>query len=226
MLCDFGLRHVSRDGVAGSRIWSPCLAVPEQGASGPREGCIGTRWLLSMCQPKLGCGCYEMQVYKVCCVRQHFYVTSLYRSPDLDNPIFDCLLKLMSDVQAEDVHASLLFVGDLNGNHQEWLGSTTTNRHGGAAFDFATVSGYDQLVVGPTHAGSGTLDLLMTDVLDLIRIAVLATIRNSDHSSLSAVILMAQAVPNLYVSRNVFLKHRINWNTVCGAIQDLPWCNI
>ena len=35
------------------------------------------------------------------------------------------------------------------------------------AFDSATVSGCDQLVVGPTHARGGTLDLLMTDVPDL-----------------------------------------------------------
>ena len=68
-------------------------------------------------------------------------------------------------MQAEDVRASFLFVGDLNRHHQEWLCSTTTNRHGVAAFDFATVSGYDQLVVGPNHARGGTLDLLMTDVL-------------------------------------------------------------
>ena len=37
---------------------------------------------------------------------------------------------------------------------------------------------------------------------------------------------MAQAVPNLCVSRKVLLKHQVNWNTVCGAIQDLPWRNI
>ena len=37
---------------------------------------------------------------------------------------------------------------------------------------------------------------------------------------------MAQAVPNLCVSRKVFLKHQVNWNTVCGAIRELPWCNI
>ena len=65
------------------------------------------------------------------------------------------------------IRASFLFVGDLNGHHQEWLGSTTTNRHGVTAFDFATESGCDQLVVGPTHAGGGTLEILMTDVPDL-----------------------------------------------------------
>ena len=95
-------------------------------------------------------------------------------------------------------------MGDLNGHHQEWLGSITTNRHGVVAFDFATVSGCDQLVVGPTHARGGILDLLMTDVPDLVLVSVVAPIGNSDHSSLLAVISMAQAVPNLCVRRKVF----------------------
>ena len=69
-----------------------------------------------------------------------------------------------------------------------------TNSHGVAAFDFATVSGCDQLVVGPTHARGAILDLVITDVPDLIQVAVVALIGNSDHSSLSAVISTAQAV--------------------------------
>ena len=110
-------------------------------------------------------------------------------------------------------------MGDLNGHHQVWLGSSTTNRHGVAAFDFGTVSGCDQLVVSPTYARGGTLDLLMTDVRDLVRVAVVAPIGNSDHSSLSAVSTMAQAVPNLCDRRKVFLKLQVNWNTVCGCIS-------
>ena len=129
-------------------------------------------------------------------------------------------------MHTEEVRASFPFVGDLNGHQQEWLGSATTNRHGVAAFDFTTVSGCNQLVVGPTHACGRTLDLLMTDVPDLVQVSVVAPIGNSDHSSLSAVILMAQAIPNLCVSRKVFLKHQVNWNTVCGTMLDLPWHNI
>ena len=139
-------------------------------------------------QPKFECGCCEMLVFRVFGVRQNLHVYSLCRNPDLDNRIFDCLLASMAAVQAEDVCASFLFVGDLNGHHQEWLGSTT-------------------------HARGGTLDLLMTDVPDLVRVAVVAPIGNSDHSSLSAVISMAQPVPHLCVSRKVFLKHQVNWNT-------------
>ena len=167
-----------------------------------------------------------MLVFRVCGVRQDLYVYSLHRNPDLDDRIIDCLLASMAAMQAEDVRVYFLLVGDLNGHHQEWLGSTTTNRHGVVAFDFSTVSDCDQLVIRPTHARGGTLDLLMTDVPDLVRVAVVAPIGNSDHSSLLAVISMAQAVPNLCVGRKVFLKHQVNWNTVCGAIRKLPWRNI
>ena len=37
---------------------------------------------------------------------------------------------------------------------------------------------------------------------------------------------MAQAVPNLWINRKVFLKHEVNWNTLGGALQVLPWHNI
>ena len=131
---------------------------------------------------------------------------SLYRNHDLGDRIFDCLLTSMAAAHAEDVRASFLIWGDLNGHHQEWLGSTTTNRPGVAAFDFATVSGRDQLVVGPTHARGGTLDLLVTDIPDVVRVDVVESIGNSDHSSRSAVISMAQDVPNLCVCTKVSLN--------------------
>ena len=52
-------------------------------------------------------------------MRQYLYVFSLYCNPDLDDCNFDCILASMAAVQAEDISASLLFVGDLIGNHQE-----------------------------------------------------------------------------------------------------------
>ena len=57
-------------------------------------------------------------VFRVCGVRQNHYVYCLYLNSDLDGRIFDCLLASMTAVQAEDVRASFLFVGDLNGHCQ------------------------------------------------------------------------------------------------------------
>ena len=157
MLRDFYLRYASRVGDTGSRIRSQCLVVPEHDASGQRMASYVRDGYGTFRQPKFECGCCEMQVFRVCGVRQNLYVFSLYRNQDLDDRIFYCLLASMAAVQTDDIRASFLFVGDLNGHHQELLGSTTANRHGVAAFDFATVSGCDHLVVGPTHARGGTL---------------------------------------------------------------------
>ena len=62
-------------------------------------------------------------------MRQNLYVFRFYRNPNLDDRIFDCLPASMAAVQAEDIRASFLFVGDLNGHHVEWQGSASTNRH-------------------------------------------------------------------------------------------------
>ena len=131
----------------------------------------------------------------------------------------------MASVQAEHVRASFLFVGNFNGQHEEWFGSSTTNLHENAAFNFATGFGCKQLVVGWTFARCGTFGLLIPNVHDLLRIAVVAPIGNSGHSSLSAVISMALAVPNLSLRRKCFLKLQINWNVECGIIQDLSTHN-
>ena len=94
------------------------------------------------------------------------------------------------------------------------------------ALDFATVSGCDQLVIGPTHAHGGTLDLQMTDVPDLVRVSVVAPLGSLVHSSLSIAISMTQAIPNLCVSSRVLLKNRVNWTAVCDAMGVFLWRSI
>ena len=69
-------------------------------------------------------------------------------------------------------------------------------------------------MIGITHAHGRTLDLLMTDVPDLVRVAVVAPLGSSDHSSLSISISKAQAILNLCVSNRVILKHPINWSSI------------
>ena len=214
MTCCCALRPLSQQvsyiRVSGSWIWSCCIVVPRWSARARGMAAYVRDGYGAFHQHKFECGCCEMLVFRACFARNNFYALSLYRNPDLDDRIYDCLLTAMAAVRAADARASLLFVGDLNSHHQEWLGSTTTNRHDVAALDFATVLGCDQLVIGPTHASGGTLDLLMTDVLDLVRVAVVAPLGRSDHSSLLMAISMAQAIPNLCVSRRMLLKNRVN----------------
>ena len=68
------------------------------------------------------------------------------------------------------------------------------------------MSGCDQFIVHKIHGRGGTHNLLITEVYGLVLVAVVSTIGNSDHSSLSAVISMAQVIPNFCVKGNNFFK--------------------
>lgn len=65
-------------------------------------------------------------------------------------------LSAQSHFDAHSLRRVLLFWGDINEPHQEWLGSMITNHDGVVAFVITPVSGRDQLDVFPTHACGGT----------------------------------------------------------------------
>ena len=84
------MRHVSEVLVPGfgQPVWL-CrgkMHLARWMAAYVRDGYVAFR------QPKFECGCCEILFFRVCGVRQNFYVYSLYRNPDLDDRIFDCLL--------------------------------------------------------------------------------------------------------------------------------------
>ena len=127
LLCSETLdSDMSRVGVTGSRFRSPYCAGAR--CLGP-EGWLHTYEMVTHLfrKSKFECGCCEMLIIRVCGVRQNLYVcVQSLPHPDLDDQIFYCLLASMAAVQAEDIRVNLY--------------STTTNSHGVAAFDFATVS--------------------------------------------------------------------------------------
>ena len=110
--CDLRLclRYSTRVAVAGFRIWTPCLVVPGQEASGPKDDAYVRDGYGSFRQPKFECGYCEMLVFMVCGVRKNLYVFSLYHNPDLDDRIFDCLLASMAAVHTVDICASFPWV--------------------------------------------------------------------------------------------------------------------
>ena len=170
------------------------------------------------------CQCHEMQLVKISSKYNNHYVFSLYRNPTANNNLYDCLLTAMASIQAADVKASFIFAGDLNAHHQEWLNSVSpTNRNGLAALDFSNLSGCEQLIRGPTHNSGNCLDLILTDVPGVVEASVLAPIGTSDHNSISCKICLDTTVPDITISRRVYLKSHVNWDNVCHEIERLQW---
>ena len=58
-----------------------------------------------------------------CLANNNFYLFFVYRNPDANDGIFDCLLVSMAAIQENDRKASVVFIGDFSGHHKEWLNS-------------------------------------------------------------------------------------------------------
>ena len=173
------------------------------------------------------CGCHEVQILKVCGRTHNFYLFSVYRNPDVDDAIFDCLLTSMANIQEQDRKAAFLFVGDFNAHHRDWLNSVSpTDCHGIRAFDFASESGCDQLIDQPTHRSGNCLDLLFSDTPGVVSCRVGSPIGTSDHSYVSAVIQTEQTVPDIAFSRKIYLKARADWDGILDELSRLDWPNI
>ena len=178
----------------------------------------------AMNQKRYECNCHEIQIVKVCGGHSNFYIFSVYRNPDANDTIFDCLLSSMASIQQNDVKSSFLFLGDFNAHHREWLNSISpTDRHGLCAYDFASVSACDQLVREPTHISGNCLDLILTDVPGVVTSRVGSPIGTSDHSYISATVMIRQSVPNVSFSKKVYLKSRANWNGILLDLALLDW---
>lgn len=168
------------------------------------------------------CGCHEVMTLRICTRIHNFYILGAYRNPDCDDQIYDCLLTAMASIQSEDRKAVFVFVGDFNAHHREWLESVSpTDAHGRAAYDFASVSGCSQLVSGPTHHAGNCLDLVLTDVPDIVKAEVKAPIGTSDHSAISIKLDLRQPVPSYTITKEVYLKNRVNWNNVRDDVSRI-----
>ena len=175
-------------------------------------------------KPDYACDCHEVLVLKVCGKHRNFYLFSIYRNPDADDEIFNCLLNSMASIQENDRKAAFLFVGDFNAHHRAWLNSVSpTDCYGLRAIDFSTESGCDQLIQRPTHRSGNTLDLIFTDVPGVVTSNVGIPIGTSDHSFVSAVIRTEQVVPEVCSSRKIYLKSQGNWDGILRDLSQLNW---
>ena len=76
-----------------------------------------------------------------------------------------------------------------------------------------------QVVSGPTHIAGNRLNLVMTNVPEIVDVVVGTPLDTSDHCFVSCVLHVQQSVPE-DVRSTVFLKHRTNWDKVRSAVRN------
>lgn len=94
------------------------------------------------------------------------------------------------------IEKSLIFGGDFNAHHVDWLNCMSlTNHHGLPAYDFSSISVCEQNDSAPTHVSGNCIGLLFTDVPG-VDVSVGASIGSSDHNSVNITELLNESVPN------------------------------
>ena len=181
-----------------------------------RSGCSASH------KASFECGCHETQIIKVCGKHNNFYLFSVYRNPDADDGIFDCLLVSMAAIQENDRKASFVFIGDFNAHHKEWLNSVSnTDCHGLRALDFSSESGCDQIIHNSTHRSGNCLDLIFTDTPGVVAGNVGSPVGTSDHCYVSAIIKTEHAVPDISFSCKIYLKSQADWDGILMIFASL-----
>ena len=93
-------------------------------------------------QKNLECSCHEVLCFKIFSKFYNIYAFAVYRNPNIDDSIYDCLLEKINMAQSLDSKASFVVCGDCNAKHSEWLNSNSTDQHGQSALEFCVSSDF------------------------------------------------------------------------------------
>ena len=95
-----------------------------------------------------------------------------------------------------------------------------------SARDFASSSGCEQMITEPTHIDGGVLDLVLTDVPDVVVVRVGSPVGILDHSAVFIDVVLEQPIPHLVCRHEVYLKNSVDWKLVRGDVKGLNWNGI
>ena len=121
------------------------------------------------------------------------FICFLYFSPNLNSSqeFFNYLTRCHESLITSNPSSEIIFAGDFNAHHVEWLGSSRTSPRGVQAHDFAVLCSLQQLIQHPTRIPDrhdhqpNILDLFLTSNLSQYSYKVVPPLDSSDHNLIS-----------------------------------------
>ena len=78
----------------------------------------------------------------------------------------------------------------------------------------------------PSHISGNRLDLVMTNVPDIVDVVVGTRLRTSDHCFVSCVLHVEQSVLEYNVNSTVLSQHRMNLDSVHSAVRSFTYSTL
>lgn len=164
--------------------------------------------------------------------RTHIYAC-LYRSHSGDTEtdrLFGHVQRGIDDILQRLPSAEVTVLGDFNGHHVEWLGSTHNDYAGKAALNLAAAYDLTQLVDGPTRIPDvdghtpALLDLLLTSNPDGTLVSRQAPLGNSDHCLVHSVVQIRPTnCTRPSGTRRVWHYRSADWDGLREFYASYPW---
>ena len=155
----------------------------------------------------------------------------LYFSPNSSNylELFDYLTTCHETLLSSHPHAEILYAGDFNVHHKEWLGSTVSDAGGVEAYSFSLLNDLEQIIKHPTRVpdrhdqSSNTLDLFFTSNPLHYKYTISAPLGSSDHNLISISSNWARP-PSLSPSKRLLWHYgKAQWHSLRTFYRDFPW---
>ena len=126
-------------------------------------------------------------------------------------------------------HAEILFLGDFNVHHTDWLSSTHTDLGGREAFEFSVLHDLEQIIHQPTRIpdrhdqASNILDLFFTSNPNLYSPTIFSPLGSSDHCLIAVETNFASPPPLPSTSRRIWHYDRAQHSELSSFYSDFPW---
>ena len=159
------------------------------------------------------------------------FICCVYRSPNSNNysDFFDYLTLQFESIITHNPEAEVIFLGDFNVHHSDWLHSLNTDPQGEVAYRFSVYNDLEQLIQHPTrvpdqHAQTPqTLDLFLSTDISSYSYSISAPLGSSDHNLISVCCPALPPSPIRKPSHRLWHYRSADWLNLRNFYLDFPW---
>ena len=154
-----------------------------------------------------------------------------YCSPNATNfpSFFEYLTSCHESLLSSQPHAEVLYIGDFNVHHTDWLKSTHTDVGGIEAFHFSISNELEQIIKHPTHVpdrhdhAANPLDLFFTSNPQKYTYTVSSPLGSSDHCTVSVTSTFIPPPPIPPTQRHLWHFENARRADMSNFLFDFPW---
>ena len=142
---------------------------------------------------------------------------------------FDYLTSCHESLLSSHPSAEVIYLGDFNVHHSEWLGSSSTDVGGEHALSFSILNDLEQIIRHPTRVpdrhdhAPNPLDLFFTSNPLNYNYSISAPLGSSDHSMISVSSSLAPPPPIPPTKRQLWHYDDAQWTNLREFFHDFPW---